>query len=389
MFKKKCVYMFLCCAMLVTLSGCGGEYAGRERGISGNSISGSAVEEESQESVPSVKYAYANDQNLYTGLYDELEQRDLSGHLIQTWEEQSSETFDEVFYVDNDYLYYIGCESVDQDSIYRIPLQQGEDGNDILLFDQEEKIVEDVFVGYGINGYADSGYLVWVDENDGFVKFDIRKNKKEKGLKNCGGFAVISGKIFASFDGTLYCQELKSDKWKKLGQGYYPFAWNDAYLFYRCDDGYRMYDVKNEKSILLASEDIVHRTAKEQNVDESKMFFSLVGNEELFCDKNKLYLQFCYGLEVGDDEEEDRFALYSMDLGKGTVEINYEKKITDEISRRFPDGSCIAIVNGKLFFVSDEFEDEYGYYDLDTKEVHTFEPEKDPAYYELLSNWGD
>lgn len=380
---KKFVYMILFVFLSGILFGCGGEYAGRtgeKEAASGTAVSGAAVV-----SGHSVKYTYANDRNLYTEGVDAVEQRSLTGELIRSWE---MENFHELFYVDNEYLYYIGWDEKDSQAkpICCIPLCEGEDGNDVLLTKKEQKLSGDSFVESESNHYADSRYLLWIDDSlDGFVKYDRKTNKKQIRKCECGYFAVVSGKIIANFDGILYSQEFESDKWKKIGKCYDPCAWNDKCFFYCSDDGYMMYDVQNEENVLLISEDMTQRTAKEVNVDEAKMSFSFTSYDALFCFDDKLYIQIRYSLK---EEYGWRGALYSVDLTKSPLKAHYERDMSDEIFEGCYDSSCLGIVNGKLFYFWNTDEEVYGYYDLAAKNEHVFEGEEDPAYYEMQSDCG-
>lgn len=400
--KKIFVYIVMFGLLAGMLSGCGGEYTGKSSGegmasgtavsaaavVSGSGIKEKAEKEEPAEAGLPMKYTFANDRNLYTGSIGSVEQRSLEGEMIREWDLYEA---NELFYVDNEYLYYVGNSEeedgeTDVDFLYSVPLREGEDGNDILLLKKEKKVVDTSFVASESNRYADSRYVIWIEEiKQEFIKYDRKTKKKQKRKIEWGQFAVICGKIVACFDGKLYVQELESDQWQEIGEAREPVTWNDEYFFYRNKDGYKMYDVKKGESILLiseAAESMWERMKKDEGVEGKKTRCSFVGYDDLFCDNDKLYLQIRYS--VGEDGAQ-KCALYSVDYKNGGREVKYEDQIIDKLFDDNYSGQCIDVVNGKLF-VKREWEDDYRYYDLVSKKIHTFKEETDPAYYEMQSD---
>ncbi len=390
--KKILTYMIIFSFLAGLLSGCGGEYTGKSGGegmASGTAVSGAAVvsgagiKEKAKVGLP-MKYTFANDRNLYISNIGNVEQRSLEGELIREWDLYEMR---ELFYVDNEYLYYVGSSGeTNVDFIYSIPLCEGGDGNDILLFEKEKKVADTFFVDSESNRYADSRYVIWKEEiKQEFIKYDRKTKKKQKRKIEWGQFVVICGKIVACFDGKLYVQELESDQWQEIGEAREPVTWNDEYFFYRNKEGYKMYDVKKGESILLiseASESMWERMKKDEGVEGKKTRCSFVGYDDLFCDNDKLYLQIRYS--VGEDSAE-KCALYSVDYKNGGREVKYEDQIIDKLFDDNYSGHCLDVINGKLF-VEREWEQDYRYYDLLTKKIHTFKELEDPAYYEMQSD---
>lgn len=394
--KKILTYMITFSFLAGLLSGCGGEYTGKSGGegiASGTAVSeaavvsGSGIKEKAKAGLP-MKYTFANDRNLYICNVGDVEQLSLEGELIREWDLYEA---NQLFYVDNEYLYYVGSggeadEETDVDFLYSVPLREGEDGNDILLLEKKKEVTDISYVEMESNRYADSRYVMWKEEIENkFIKYDRKMKKKQERKIEWGQFAVICGKIVACFDGKLYVQELESDQWQEIGEAREPFTWNAECFFYKNKDGYRMYDVKKGEDILLiseASEDMWRRMEKDEGVEGKETRFTFGGYDDLFCDNDKLYLQIRYS--VGEDGAQ-KCALYSVDYKNGGREVKYEDQIIDKLFGDNYSGYCLDVINDKLF-VEREWEQDYRYYDLLTKKIHTFKELEDPAYYEMQSD---
>lgn len=140
--KKILTYMITFSFLVGMLSGCGGEYTGKSGGegiASGTAVSGAAVvsgsgikekaekEEPAKAGLP-MKYTFANDRNLYICNVGNVEQLSLEGELIREWDLYEA---NQLFYVDNEYLYYVGSseeadEETDVDFLYSVPLREGD-----------------------------------------------------------------------------------------------------------------------------------------------------------------------------------------------------------------------------------------------------------------------
>lgn len=77
--------------------------------------------------------------------------------------------------------------------------------------------------------------------------------------------------------------------------------------------------------------------------------------------------------------------MYSVDYKNGGREVKYEDQIIDKLFGDNYSGYCLDVINDKLF-VEREWEQDYRYYDLLTKKIHTFKELEDPAYYEMQSD---
>lgn len=232
---KKKICLLVCVGLLVgLLSGCGGEYAGKQgdgavsgSAVSGQAVSGGAVsdpvvsEKEKTTHVEQV-WLFRTDTNLYVEKDDDdaetIIQRRLDGSHKKEIEIPGCTSF---LGIVGNQLYYVRTDEDKKgdwwDCVCVLPIEKDPDGFDVLHTDKAEEVTS-VRERRGIDEYyLDPEYLICTDATNGTViKYDIRTKKK---LSETSWNHTIQytrcGDYFVAYDG--WNEELRYQKCEDTG----------------------------------------------------------------------------------------------------------------------------------------------------------------------------
>lgn len=370
MYRK--LYLLILCLGVLSLGGCGGEYASISGdraasggAVSGGTVSGQAVEGKqgkAEDSCPS----FCTDTNWYwlnwNGEDDYIVQsrRDGTGRKTIKFE-----NVDQLISVREDALYVTTSEWNGEDEfvaepIWRIPLEKDEKGFDRVLVKNAEKI--EANIGAEVYSYAMvSNTLYYFRDASPSEDMEVEAlelaaldldtgNKKIVDLPDVGSkiydddvsLSSCGDRIFMFLDEVgVFVRNHKEGEWRKLadcGEVFVSFyrtvTWNQDTFYYvegfMEEDGtsrqIHKYDLDRGTDSLLVSRKQLKKAveaAEELDLDKNKLDdFEVV---DLFCQADRLYIQVQANWYQGG---EYHMAHQMFSQGQGEPDLRYEKELT-------------------------------------------------------------
>lgn len=393
-------------AVCVSITGCGGEYAGVNQAVSEQAVSGSAVREESdaKENIKTekkeIKYRYATDTNFYytdygNGIRYIIQKRRDGTHEKEIVIETDGTLWLE--YVDEGMLYYqIETEDMDAAILYCIPIEKDAQGYDIVKKSEQKELLKEKSIECTC---WDSHYVLYqTDDEEGerkIVKYDLQKGKecsrqKIAGMEEYGveGLFRLSD-CYVAFSGLedAYVQEIDGEKWKKC-EGHsgdclsFGAVQTENYLFYmvrgelsleyryisKCD-GKKTESFVTKKQIRQAVMDAKGIEAADKLDD--------FGMRDIYASGDRLYIQVGLNWEDGSVF---RMEYLIFSIGEEERQIRYEKELTECMQSQVKsrtgvwrdektifkdavivnDAQCAYIMNGTAYLSLYDYENDKG-----------------------------
>lgn len=342
-------------AVCVSITGCGGEFAGVNRAVSGGAVSGSVVSggavrenaEDSQQTVHTEvsKYPYSTDTNVYYEDYNDkdeaciIQARFDGSHkkeIVNAGDEDEYEYY--VHYVDENWLYY-ELETDDKNRLYRVPIKKDGDGYDTVnISGQEELIREPNIYSYGWN----TGNVLLDNMEDKVIRYDLQKKKtvSEWSYADLGMDDECDLDIYQLNDyyialtelGEVYAMESDGTQWKKC-HGSEKCDWigintaqteNSLFFDISSDDDIRKCDGKSVQ-VFITNEQMKQAAKKAKGMGAETQI-EVCDADEMYVDGNRLYIQ----LELHWKEDEVyRIENLLFSQGENEAELRYEKELTE------------------------------------------------------------
>lgn len=390
------------------LSGCGGEFAGKQGGgavsgsaVSGQAVSGAAVNEsavkEQELSGHTGNYTYCNDRYVYYDGADEL-----IGRNIDTGKETAVKikNIESVCYADNDWVYYTKEPRNDEiwEEVWRVPVKKGEEweldkpGEELLL---QEKEGFDSPEG----ALCDGRYIVYMTgETYRYRQYNIEKKAYES-CKSLEKWDDYSGTMFFLWNGAVFIdyvehgmvrKRLDHDEVEKVTSAEYEDVSGAA-------TASEIETVLKEERLLSCPVSQKHKHAFREN--------------GMFVSGNRLYIQIfihSYGDAENDGPECQNMVILSKETGRASGKLRYEKQLsgclensegTKKAVTKIRPGSGVAFYEEEVFYQSrglivmmleskclmyvedpKEKKNRWACYDLDTGEFR-YITEKDREWY--------
>lgn len=368
MYRK--FYLLILCVGVLSLGGCGGEFAGisRDGAVSGGAVSGGAVrgqtveskQEKREDSCP----PFCTDTNWYwmnwNGEDDYLVQsrRDGTGR-----KNIKIENVEQLISVRENALYVVTSEWNDDDdyvadSIWRIPLEKDEMGFDqVLVKDAERIAAETATEGMGIELYSFAMvsntlyYFAYPSGGMELVALDLDTGNKKIMDLPAVGLEILEGetslfscgdRIFMFLDDVgVFVRNHEEGDWRKLadcGEDFLGFdrtvTWNQDTFYYVEgfveEDGsskqIHKYDLnRGTDSLLISREQLKKAVEAAEGLDPDKDKLDDFEVVDLFCQADRLYIQVQANWYQGG---EYHMACQMFSQGKEEPDLRYEKELT-------------------------------------------------------------
>lgn len=330
---KKGMILVLAAVMITGLSACGqaglstGESAsGRsisEQSVSGQVASASVKEgKEPETKEESGRFRYVSKYCFYTDFEGEsmvqtdvveantICQRSLQGKLLHSY--PMGDKFEEIFYVDENWLYYVELDGEDEGesinnpiAVYRAPLTR-EGGEEIPQFSQKEFVFKEP-KGLGDSDFSENAFLQMADNTiyyyawEGLGTYDLKTKKQKhypvKGLMNAAGtnWIIAEGKkqedvLTKCKTGESKVMKTETHPWLRLGKEYY-FSY--PYSTFRVDD--LLLDLNSGETMKVLTKREGERIAEEMQIPwekgllEDDMIMEYIGY-----DNHRVYAEIQY-----------------------------------------------------------------------------------------------
>lgn len=370
MYRK--LYLLMLCLGVLSLGGCGGEYASisSDRAVSEGAVSGGAVREQTVKSKQEKREdscpPFCTDTNWYwmdwngeDDYYLVQSRRDGTGRKTIKFED-----VEQLISVREDALYVATSEWNDDDdhvadSIWRIPLEKDEKGFDQVLVKDAERIAAETddtgeYQGMEWDSFTMASHTLYYLIFSGGMQLaalDLDTgNKKimdlpavgselwgdETSLFSCGD------RIFLFLDDIgVFVRNHEEGDWRKLadcGEVFLGFnrtvTWNQDTFYYvegfMEEDGtsrqIHKYDLdRGTDSLLVSREQLKKAVEAAEGLDPDKDKLDDFGVVDLFCQADRLYIQVQANWYQG---EEYHMACQMFSQGQGEPELRYEKELT-------------------------------------------------------------
>lgn len=371
--RKRMVSLLLTGMMCVSMTGCGGEYesAGRakkEDAVSGNAVSGAAVEKEKTQEKRE-PHRFATDTNVYYEGYESEKDEYESVYQVRR-----DGTHRKEILKNGEYVYLIGIAdgwlyyetSLHSDApygkaIYRMAIGKDEKGYDVVRKDTKELLAETKNHSY-TPLYVDSQYLFYIQrsggretvqkglEPDKLIKYDLKKKKEvyrqEIFITGRAGDPVNIRRIgeqyllFDAYGGSVAVQPVDvppvdTQPWKKISDvsvftEYLEQEGTNAY-YVSCSGGAvplnDMWVYDGEKETCILTEKQLRQVVSESiGIDEKTDELVICEIDDLFAENGRVYAQ----VEVGWSEKETYHIQYLViSRGKNETEFRRERGLTE------------------------------------------------------------
>lgn len=308
-------------------------------------------------------------------------------------------------------VYYAKEERSETDTykaaLYRIPFEKGK-GTE-LEPDKEELVLEEP------NGfrqdqaaYIDENYIVYMPYMECVIKYDRRTGEKTEIQTGSDTMSILA----AGEDVVLLSDLTKNDEFLyrlDLDSRVLKSVWHDkenllggvetahsGYLFCERGDEVWAYDIKSNKREKLASKkQLLEAGGQAADMTEGQKLTE-VYVENLFCYKNRLYIQLQIDWESGEDEKMG-YAMFCMDLSDPDRKLTYDISISTCMRTRSAEqqhaitptiswnsGRCHDITeDGRVILIlnqKDVTEQRLGYFNIRSREFKLID-EEDKEYF--------
>lgn len=365
MYRK--LYLLILCLGVLSLAGCGGEYASisSDRATSGGAVSGGALSgqavESKQERPEDSCPPFCTDTNWYwlnwNGDDDILMQcrRDGTGRKTIKFE-----NVDQLISVREDALYVTTSEWNEEDEfvaepIWRIPLEKDEKGFDQVLVKNAEKI--EANIGGEVVFFAMvSNTLYYFINSSHSGNMELAALDLDKGNKKIVDLSAVGSEIYEDDvslssrgawilmfldDVGVFVRNHEEGDWRKLedcGKRFLGFdrtvTWNQDTFYYvegfREEDGtsrqIHKYDLnRGTDSLLVSREQLKKAVEAAEGLDPDKNKLDDFEVVDLFCQADRLYIQVQANWY---QDGEYHMACQMFSQGKEEPDLRYEKELT-------------------------------------------------------------
>ncbi len=381
------------------------------------------------------KYQYANDGAVYVDTYEnhQIEQWSLDGELQETYTlpTEKKKAYDTIIYVNNEELFYFVQEEAGDDyRIMRVPIRQTEDGQELLV-EQQEFLFEVEDLGYCGNSnvnhcafYANQDYIVWInayyvsyEESGPTGRLHVYDRKAEKELAITEDPRIADNMELAYYfsdeivsvcsnvcgDRIIFNTDPLDEKEKKYGFSVYTLGEDHAEVIdERCYEGAAyITDWDRQKVYYQITEDqsvweydcesgekrelIPEQTFRSCYEKEGRKWFPEEDYDSFFLQGDILYI-------IKERSPHDRPMIFSYSLEEDALQ--YEKAVTEKLHQcvgeieqengadRYFD-SAITILEGKLLHYTDY--EQYYCIDLETAEMkRVYADDVEKIYFALM-----